>query len=283
MSSVLAVTEISAHADTPPAGASSLARPRAPLRRMAWGGSAGLSPLSAGLLALATILVTPTMGQANSAAKAEPSRAGATQPSAPQAAPEDLEKTLSRLQATYGKFETWRADFTQTVKASALARPRVDTGVVELKKGGKMFWEFKTPELRHFISDGKTLWIYTPADKQALQSPLGQDASRTALNFMAGLGDVRRDFTAALARESELQRPDATPVHLTPKEQIGTLKRLTILVSKTDGLVREAWIQDQLGSSTRLEFLNVQLNKPIADARFTFTAPKGVQVMGSPF
>lgn len=207
--------------------------------------------------------------------------AGSTGAGAAVATPTDpvLEAAISKVQASYAKFESYRADFTQAIHTSGLARPRVDTGVVELKKGGKMHWEFKTPDVRHFISDGKTLWVYSPADKQALASPLTQETNGTAMNFMSGLGDIRRDFKVSLPTEPENQKKGMIALQLVPKESIGTLKYLVILASESDGLVKQAVVQDQLGSKTVLEFNNAQLNSKLDEARFTFSAPKGVNVI----
>lgn len=272
-------------------------RPSPPLSR-ALSAVVGALLLVPGLLGLgveAAGTAAPTTSRATTPAATAPATAGAKPATGtpagngtgPAAAPSGskvaldpaLEAVVSKIQGTYAKFESYRADFTQTIHTSSLARPRVDTGVVELKKGGKMHWEFKTPDVRHFISDGKMLWVYSPADKQALASPLAQDASTTALNFMAGLGDIRRDFQVSLPTDAEAQKKGMVALQLVPKESIGTLKRLIVLASESDGVVREAIVQDQLGSKTVMEFINVQLNGKLDDARFNFVAPKGVNVI----
>lgn len=218
-------------------------------------------------------------GPAASAASAAAPANTAPAKSAPANAGLSLEQAVNKVQGSYAKFESFRADFTQTLKAGAMGKPRVDTGVVELKKGGRMHWEFKTPDARHFISDGKTLWIYTPADKQAISTPLMQESATVALNFMAGLGDLSRDFKVSLATEPEFQKAGMVALHLMPKEQLGSLKRLTVLASEADGQVKEAVMADQMGGVTRMEFLNVQMNGKIEDARFQFVAPPGVTVI----
>jgi outer membrane lipoprotein carrier protein len=213
-----------------------------------------------------------------SAAKAAP--AGGSSPSDKAAAVAGpLAAVVAKVQGAYSKLETLHAGFEQSSKMASSSKPRVDTGIVEFKKGGMMRWDFEKPEPRAFISDGKTLWIYSPKDKQVIQSDLRSGASQTALNFMAGLGDLGRDFTPALATEPEYQRPGMNALHLTPKEAIGTLKRLTIVVSEADGLVREAYVADQMGSTTRIAFSDLKVNTPIADSRFSFKAPAGVDVV----
>lgn len=257
-----------------------------PLMAQRWVSRALISGLGMGLWGVmvlgGTVLSEAQALGAGPAAPAAPAVAPAnTAPakSAPASTGLSLEQAVNKVQGSYAKFESFRADFTQTLKAGAMGKPRVDTGVVELKKGGRMHWEFKTPDARHFISDGKTLWIYTPADKQAISTPPMQESATVALNFMAGLGDLSRDFKVSLATEPEFQKAGMVALHLMPKEQLGSLKRLTVLASEADGQVKEAVMADQMGGVTRMEFLNVQMNGKIEDARFQFVAPPGVTVI----
>lgn len=185
---------------------------------------------------------------------------------------------VNRVQATYARLESFQADFEQTLFLSN-GRNRVDSGTLQIKKGGKMFWDFKKPTARQFISDGKTLWMYTPDEKQAVETSLAAGASQTALNFMSGLGSLTKDFTVELAKEAQFQRPGMTALHLFPKESIGTVSRLTILAGDEDGMVHEAFVKDPMGTLTQIVFSNLKQNVSVADSRFTFTPPAGVQVL----
>ncbi len=188
---------------------------------------------------------------------------------------EALEAVVARVQKAYQKLETFSGKFTQTVTITGMSRTRTDSGTVMMKRGGKMRWDFQSPDVKHFVSDGKTMWFYFPAEHQVMSLPLEQSASQVALDFMFGLGDVRKDFDVSLARGSSYGEPALRGLHLVPKKPMGTLKRLTILVGE-DGMVKEAIVEDQMGTVTRVRFSDVAVNQPIPDERFAFKPPEGV-------
>ncbi len=187
-----------------------------------------------------------------------------------------LDETVARVQEAYQNLETFSAKFTQTVTSTGMSRARTDSGTVEMKRGGKMRWDFQEPEAKQFISDGQTLWFYFPAENQVMTLPLEQGASQVALDFMFGLGDVRKDFDVTLAQEIAYRKPGATALHLVPRKALGTVKRMTILVGDKDGMVEEAIVEDMMGSVTRVVFAGAVINRPIDDERFAFQAPPGV-------
>ena len=58
-----------------------------------------------------------------------------------------------------------------------IGREIVERGVVSIKRPGRMRWEYKDPEAKLFISDGRTFYFYVPADRQVGVSE--QDAERS--------------------------------------------------------------------------------------------------------
>ena len=74
-----------------------------------------------------------------------------------------------------------------------------------------MRWTYTKPEEKIFVSDGLKLYSYIPADKQVYVAtvPPGDQASTPAL-FLAGKGNLMRDFTVAPATRpgcARRQRP----------------------------------------------------------------------------
>ena len=59
------------------------------------------------------------------------------------------------------------------------------TGVVYLKKGGKLRWEYTQPTPQEIVSDGKTLWVYTPALNQVNVAPAPEALAGPAGSFAA--------------------------------------------------------------------------------------------------
>ena len=68
-----------------------------------------------------------------------------------------------------------------------------------VKKPGKMRWNYKSPEEKVFVSDGRQIQLYVPADKQVMISPLpADDQATSAVLFLMGRGNLTRDFTVSL-------------------------------------------------------------------------------------
>ncbi|MGH7412726.1 MAG: LolA family protein, partial [Candidatus Rokuibacteriota bacterium] len=73
-----------------------------------------------------------------------------------------LDEVVSGVEATYGKIVDLRAEFTQTARNKSLGQDIKAEGIVLLKKGGKMRWDYKSPAPQQIVSDGTSLWVYTP-------------------------------------------------------------------------------------------------------------------------
>src|SRR5258706_8907919 len=97
-----------------------------------------------------------------------------------------LDEVVNGVEATYGKIVDLRAEFTQTARNKSLGQDIKAEGTVLLKKGGKMRWDYKSPAPQQIVSDGTSLWVYTPELNQvnkgnapkALAGPAGSFPSR---------------------------------------------------------------------------------------------------------
>ena len=79
-----------------------------------------------------------------------------------------------------------------------------------IRKPGRMRWTYTKPEEKTFVSDGVKLYSYIPADKQVYVASVPRDdqASTPAL-FLAGKGNLVRDFTVASGHRPEPAVRDA--------------------------------------------------------------------------
>src|SRR4051812_15225910 len=86
---------------------------------------------------------------------------------APQAAPKGsvLEPIIEGVERSFAHMDDYNSDFVQSFQDS-LNRKRQEAGHVYLKRSRMMRWEYKSPEEKYFISDGKSVYFYVPADKQ---------------------------------------------------------------------------------------------------------------------
>jgi chaperone LolA len=134
------------------------------------------------LIVLAAALATSTM----TAAQASPTAA----------------ELAALIQAHYSRVNDFTADFTQTQSNPLLPKGRTDRGTVKIKKPLRMQWIYTTSEKTQLWSDGTMLYFYVPVDKLVTVEPLPKDGeASTALLFLAGRGDLTKDFVAAAPGE----------------------------------------------------------------------------------
>ena len=64
-----------------------------------------------------------------------------------------------------------------------------------LRKPGKMRWDYSQPAGKLFVSDGKFLWLYTPAENRVEKMKLKESEDmRAPLAFLLGKLDFDKEF-----------------------------------------------------------------------------------------
>src|SRR5438874_2023371 len=70
----------------------------------------------------------------------------------------------------YNHLQTLEADFIEIYQGSGTER--TEWGKLWLKKPGKMRWEYRSPEEKLFVADGRNGWLYLPGEKQVRKSSM---------------------------------------------------------------------------------------------------------------
>src|SRR6476646_345215 len=108
---------------------------------------------------------------------------------------QELDQGVAGVDATYGKINDLRAEFTQSAYNRSLGQDIKAEGIVYLKKGGKMRWDYKSPSPQQIVSDGSSLWVYTPELNQVNKGNAPKALAGPAGSFLSGLGKLREEFT----------------------------------------------------------------------------------------
>jgi len=202
--------------------------------------------------------------------------AGAARAQAPQTSdtPQALAQALDRRYRTIKDFS---ADFVQTYRGGALRTLARERGTVKIRKPGQMRWMYENPEKKEFVSDGHTLYSYFPADRQVTVSRIAPDmeAGAPAL-FLAGKADFGRDYIAAAA-PSVVE--GTAGLKLTPRRPEPNLEYFIVAVELPALRIRGLVARDSQGGDSTLVFSNLKENQGISDKEFTFSIPKGVDVV----
>jgi outer membrane lipoprotein carrier protein len=198
----------------------------------------------------------------------------------PPAAAQPLEDVVAGVEGVYARMADLRADFTQDAFNKSLGQTIRADGTMYLKRPGKMRWEYRTPSPQQIISDGQSLWVYTPDLNQVNVGEAPRALAGPAGSFLAGLGKVREEFTARYLNPATKTDEAGNPVlDLTPKRPTPVLTRLILAVDGKDFLVRKAVLYDQFDNTVTMLFTRIAVNSGLAERLFTFTPPKGVAVV----
>ena len=189
-------------------------------------------------------------------------------------APEALARSL---QQRYQGIKDFSADFVHSYRGGVLKTQSQERGTVSVKKPSRMRWTYTAPEKKEFVSDGVKIYSFIPEDKQVIVSdvPADNQATTPAL-FLAGKGDIVRDFSATYAQSAI---PGTLALKLTPRRNEPDYEYLVVAVDPASLQIRALTTRDHEGGESTLAFTNLKENQGISDKVFAFRIPRGVDVI----
>lgn len=194
---------------------------------------------------------------------------------AAQTPPPDATDLARKLQARYQTVRDFTADFTQTYQGLLLRKTATERGTLLVKKPSRIRFTYESPERKIFVADGSQFYAYYPADRAGTVSPLPRgDEAPTALLFLAGRGDLVRDFTASLPAS---QPEGEWHLQLVPRSPQADFDQLTLIVDRGTLSLRGFVTVDSQGTNT-IRFSRLKENTGLRDTAFAFSFPRGTEV-----
>jgi len=211
---------------------------------------------------------------------------GAQTPPGPRTNPPTAQPPLSRpdadrvaqaLQRRYDTIRDFSADFVHTYRGGILRTPVSERGTLAVKKPGMMRWVYTSPEKKTFVSDGRKMYAYIPADRQVIVStlPSGDEAPAPVL-FLAGQGHITRDFTVTWA---DGEPAPAYALRLVPKKPDADYAALIVRLDPGTLQIRELTTIDGQGGRSTFVLTKLQENTGLPDTQFAFRIPPNVDVL----
>lgn len=193
-----------------------------------------------------------------------------------QSAQQSAQQVAAALQAKYDSVRDFTADFTQQYESGILRKKLTERGKLQVKKPGKMRWDYTSPDKKLFVSDGSRVYLWVPADNQVTTSAVpSQDEATTALQFLTGKGNLARDFTVSF---SDNPPPGTYGVRLQPKLKERDYDWLELVVDRQSLQIRSLTAADRQGGQSTFAFTNFKENVGLSDKTFTFQIPRGADV-----
>ncbi|HEX3748688.1 MAG TPA: outer membrane lipoprotein chaperone LolA [Bryobacteraceae bacterium] len=181
-----------------------------------------------------------------------------------------LKTVEQRYNHTDGLQVLFREDYTKSGHA-----PRSENGVLDLRKPGRMRWDYTDPKGKLVVCDGKTLWMYTPSenhvDKMALKET---DDVEAPIAFLLGKLHFDKEFRNI---KGTAQGAD-TLITAEPKTDSLPYSAVQFLVT-SEGRIRNVKVTRFDNSTMSYTFDQEKLNQRFDDKLFHFQVPKGAEVV----
>ncbi len=190
-----------------------------------------------------------------------------------------IDACVQGFEASYRGVRTLHAAFTQ--QYSAWNRTRVESGEVTLARGGRMRWDYEKPESKLFLSDGKEVLLWVPAEKQLTRTPLKESADvRVPLDLLVSHVNLRRAFSKIeFADSAGAADPADRVLRAYPKRGYDQEYR-DVLVEVTPQFdIRRLVVT--YPDETRMEFTfeGIKRNAAVSPGMFTFVPPPDAEVI----
>jgi outer membrane lipoprotein carrier protein len=215
----------------------------------------------------------------------------------PQAAP-----IVRLLEARYHDAKTLQAVFLEKYSDSRQGL-QVESGKVYFSRPGRMRWDYESPEPKVFLSDGKNVWFYVPADHTVTRAPVKESTDwRTPLALLTGKANLGR-----LCEKIDLgSEPGAAPGNVVlhcrargqkqPQAATGASAYGESSIADPAGQFQEVWLEvnpdtgelanvrvlEPGGVELEFRFGNWKENEPLQETLFHFQAPVGVAIVNEP-
>lgn len=187
----------------------------------------------------------------------------------------EVDALVKRIEMRYGRMQGLAAEFEQFYSAPGASALRHESGRLFLARPRKMRWEYPG---KLFIVNGRDVWFYVPADREATHADTGSVADeRFPFLFLLGQTNLRRAFSSISIIESGDAGPEARVLRLVPKSNSVGLSGLLLEVTK-DGQILKVTLIDRNNAISVITLRNVRENYVASAEAFQFTPPPGVNV-----
>ena len=198
---------------------------------------------------------------------------------------DDLETLVKRIQSTYDGIKDFQAHFVQesSIKSWNAEQVQKAEGVVYFKKGGKMFWDYRSPTPQQIISDGGQLWFYEPEDKQVTVTTVGEGLqSQVSADLLNGKAQLTRDFTIREITAPADRDGGSHVLELIPRAAQPNLSKIILRADRRTFQIQQTEVYDLFDNLTRITFTRIEIDRQLPDALFTFKPPPGVDTVAPP-
>lgn len=187
-----------------------------------------------------------------------------------------LDDIIQKIETRYA-VSGFSALFFQTSTIKAMEITDSASGKAFFKRPDKMRWEYETPDRQTIITNGHTLWIYRPEDKQVMvgKAPCFFEDGK-GFSFLSDMESVKNKFRISLEKEAG---DDFHVLKLLPREKTFDVSVIYLFISTKTFEVIKIVTYNSYEDETRIEFKDIVFKQKLDESLFNFKIPQGIEVL----
>jgi len=148
------------------------------------------------------------------------------------------------------------------------------SGVVAMARPGRFRWDVTSPSKQLLVTNGKMVWYYDADLQQVTIQPLTAKQANSPAQLLSGsMTDITQQFTISMMKKTG----PGQWFLLLPKQDNSQFTNIQLHF--LNGKLRSMLLKDHLGQQSLIHFYHITLNPKIAANVFSFSPPKGVDVL----
>ncbi len=205
--------------------------------------------------------------------------AAATAPAPQTQARTGVPALLQRIETRYREAGALEASFEQEEVSKTLGDTKKSQGRLAWKAPNRLRWETETPDPSLLVSDGSTLWFYTPPFDETEK---GQVIIRKAAQVKSRLIDalLAGRFSAAVKQGLRIESLPGNTFKLLPRRgSVAGLKLAQVTIDPEKSQITRVSLEYRDGNRSSIQLSSIELGKGIPLESFRFKVPPRTDII----
>jgi len=184
----------------------------------------------------------------------------------------DINVLLQEISEKHKDMQSLEADFIQITKTEALPEPIEQSGHLYAMRPKLIRWDFQTPMVQSYYTDGKSITVWNEMSNQVLISNNMGEANE-AFDVLTDFSNISKNYNVKIKSE----KPEAYVLSVIPKPE-QPFRKLEITMTKAELWITNFVIESEDTGTVELQFSNIKRNS-VEQKVFVFTPPEGAEVI----
>lgn len=185
-----------------------------------------------------------------------------------------LAEVTAGMRKRFDAMKDVTASFDQKVKFGFSNIRQEFSGTLTMKKPAMVRIE---SEHQTLVTDGKTVWAYSPVNKQVVIDHYKEN--RNTISPEQFLVSLPETYYAAILGTESTDGRELVVLKLVPKDDASFVRSVKLRVEPSTWVVRSLEIEDVNETVTTYSIRELKLNTGVDESAFAFTAPAGTDVV----